>query len=153
MNPAQNSSQMGIGTLAARTGCSVPTICYYEEIGLIPPAQRRESGHRYYDQAAEDVLTFVRRCRDFGFSIEQVRELLALSTNEERDCVEMRDIAQASLNSVRAKLIELRALKRSLTDFVRSCTAACAGGPATQCNIVQNLGAGKATVPGNACCG
>ena len=56
-----------IGGLAERTRCNVPTIRYYEEIGLIPPAKRRPSGHRYYDAAAAQLLTFIRHCRDFGF--------------------------------------------------------------------------------------
>ena len=74
--------ELAIGALAERTGCSVPTIRYYEEIGLIPAARRRASGHRVYDAKSEELLTFIRRCRDFGFPVEQVRELVALSNSD-----------------------------------------------------------------------
>lgn len=146
-------ASLTIGVLAERTGCNTPTIRYYEEIGLIPPAQRRPSGHRVYDAAAQDLLTFIRSCRDFGFSIEQVRALVSLTTSSDRDCVEARDIAQQHLESVRSKLTELRALERSLNKFVTSCTTACAGGPAPKCTILKDLGRAAAATssPGNCC--
>lgn len=140
MKTRQAAEGWTIGQLAERTGCNVPTIRYYEEIGLIPPARRRPSGHRYYDAPAEELLAFIRRCRDFGFPIEQVRELVSLAHSEQRDCVETRDIAQAHLNTVRTKLAELRSLERSLARFVKSCSDMCAGGPAAQCTILKDLG-------------
>jgi MerR family transcriptional regulator, copper efflux regulator len=145
---------LAIGALAERTGCNVPTIRYYEEIGLIPPPKRRPSGHRYYDTAAEELLTFIRHCRDFGFSIEQIRELVSLANSSARDCIETRDIAQAHLEAVRAKQAELRVLERSLARFVKSCTDMCAGGPAAQCTILKDLSSADskaAAKPG--CCG
>jgi DNA-binding transcriptional MerR regulator len=129
-----------IGELARMTGCTVPTIRYYEEVGLIPPASRRSSGHRVYDPAAVQLLGFIRRCRDFGFTIEQTRELIALANGGERDCVEARDIAQAQLRNVRAKMIELMTLERGLARFVEVCTATCVGGPAPKCTILGDLG-------------
>ena len=95
-----------IGALAEQTGCSVPTIRYYEEIGLIPPARRRSSGHRVYDASAVQTLGFVRRCRDFGFTLEQIRLLASLSRDPRRDCDEARDLAQEHLKGVRAKMLE-----------------------------------------------
>lgn len=143
-----------IGALAERTGCNVPTIRYYEEIGLIPTAKRRPSGHRYYDAAAEELLTFIRHCRDFGFPIEQVRDLVSLARSDERDCFETKDIAQAHLNTVRAKLKELRALERSLSRFVDSCSQMCAGGPAAQCTILKDLSLTNSLTAAKAgCCG
>jgi len=145
-------ADLGIGALAELTGSSIPTIRYYEEIGLIPTARRRASGHRCYGDDTVELLRFIRRCRDFGFGIEQVRELVSLSTSEDRDCFETRDIAQAQLGAVRAKLAELRELERGLTRFVKSCTEQCAGGPATRCTILQDLGKGQPTAASN-CCG
>jgi DNA-binding transcriptional MerR regulator len=154
MTTLQVDAPLTIGALAERTGCNVPTIRYYEEIGLIPTAQRRPSGHRVYDAAARELLTFIRSCRDFGFSIEQVRALVSLSSSADRDCVEARDIAQAHLEAVRKKLTELRALERSLAKFVTSCTTACAGGPAPKCTILKDLGrAATATSSPPSCCG
>lgn len=152
MKTPQTEAALTIGALADRSGCSVPTIRYYEEIGLIPPARRRDSGHRVYDASAVDLLTFVRHCRDFGFPIEQVRELVSLAASEQRDCFETLDIAQAHLKTVRAKLAELRALERSLARFAKSCSEMCAGGPAARCTILRDLGSAPSTVAAN-CCG
>lgn len=138
-----------IGGLAAHTGCSVPTIRYYEEVGLIPAARRRSSGHRVYDAAAAQRLLFIRRCREFGFGIEQVRALLSLAGDGKRDCAEARDIAEAQLRSVRAKMLELMSLERTLATFVSTCNGTCAGGPAPQCRIFEEIGSrGR-----NRCCG
>ncbi|MCW7538002.1 helix-turn-helix domain-containing protein [Aquabacterium sp. A7-Y] len=125
MKYLEHEGLVTIGVLAERTGVSVPTIRYYEEIGLIPPAQRRPSGHRIYDAAAQELLAFIRSCRDFSFSIEQVRALVSLSDSAERDCVQARDIAQRHLDEVRNKLTELRELECSLASFVASCTDTC----------------------------
>src|SRR5690349_22860348 len=128
-----------IGELAKRTGTNAPTIRYYEDIGLIPRANRGEGGQRSYHVSDVRLLTFIRRCRDFGFSIEQVRRLVALMQDRSRDCVEARDVAQAHLDTVRAKLQELRALETSLVSFVKSCDAECCGGPGADCVILQDL--------------
>ena len=143
-----------IGALAERTGCTVPTIRYYEEIRLIPRAKRRPSGHRVYDASSEELLTFIRHCRDFGFPIQQVRELVSLASSENRDCIEARDIAKAQLDTVRAKLAELESLARSLEAFVRSCNETCVGGPAPKCKILKDLSRPVATVVSSSrCCG
>ncbi|MDP9044010.1 MAG: helix-turn-helix domain-containing protein [Pseudomonadota bacterium] len=128
-----------IGVLAAQTGCTVPTIRYYEAIGLLPIVPRTEGGRRVYGDAASRRLTFIRRCRDFGFSIEQVRELVDLVDQPQRPCVEVRDIAAKHLGQVRSKLAELRALEASLARFVGSCDATCAGGAALNCTILEDL--------------
>ncbi len=133
------SNGMTIGALAAETRCTVPTIRYYEEIGLLPEAIRRMGGHRVYGDADLRRLTFIRRCRDFGFSIEQVRELVGVVGSPNRDCVAARDLAQTHLGEVRRKLKELRALERSLKQFVEDCDARCAGGPAGACVILKDL--------------
>lgn len=141
--------ELTIGALAKRTGCSVPTIRYYEEIGLIPRARRRASGHRVFDASLKDLLAFIRRCRDFGFPVEQVRELVALSQSEERDCSETLHIAQEQLRAVRAQMTELRRRERSLLRFAGVCSERCAGGPAARCTIVQDM----AQPRGTGCCG
>jgi MerR family transcriptional regulator, copper efflux regulator len=134
-------THLTIGELAERTGCTVPTIRYYEEIGLIPAAKRRPRGHRFYDGTFEELLLFIRRCRDFGFSVDQVRELVALSQTDQRDCSETLEITRSHLESVRARLAELRALERSLARFAASCEATCAGGPAAKCTILKEADA------------
>jgi DNA-binding transcriptional MerR regulator len=130
---------LSIGTLAAEAQCSVSTIRYYEEISLLPQPQRRGGRHRIYGSADLRRLTFIRRCRDVGFSIEQVRELVSVMEAPEHDCTAARDVAQMHLNDVREKLEGLRALERSLRILVDTCTARCAGGPASACVMLVEL--------------
>lgn len=155
MNHPQAEGHLTIGALAQRTGLAVSAIRYYEEVGLIPPARRRPSGHRVYGAEAQEVLALVRHCRDLGFPIEETRALVSLASSADKDCVEAREIAQLHLNGVRAKLAELRALERSLSRYVRACTEQCAGGPAPECTILKDLGGEKArSVPKTGgCCG
>ena len=136
---------LSIGAAARQTGCSVPTIRYYEEVGLLPAAPRTEGNQRHYDDTALRRLSFIRRCRDFGFTIEQVRGLVGLVDQPGRDCIEVRDIAQVHLRQVQEKLAELQALEANLIAFVTGCNSACAGGPALDCTILEDL-----AVPANA---
>lgn len=144
---------LSIGTVAKRTGCSVPTIRYYEDIGLMPPAARTEAGQRSYGEAALRRLGFIRRCREFGFSVQQVRELAGLMDEPGRPCAEVRAVAASHLAELQRKLREMAALEANLVAFVRSCDSACVGGAAVDCTILEDL----ATPPGRPaaarCCG
>src|SRR5579871_5858878 len=97
---------LSIGALARQSGTNTPTIRYYEQIGLIRRAERGEGGHRTYGAADLKRLTFIRRCREFGFPIEQVRGLIVVVEDQSRSCFEVRDLASAHLLDVRAKLEE-----------------------------------------------
>jgi DNA-binding transcriptional MerR regulator len=143
-----------IGALATHTNTNVPTIRYYEEIGLLPQAQRAPNGRRYYRDADLKRLTFIKRCRDFGFPIEQVRELVKLFEDGDRSCIEVRDLAQMHLDKVRAKLEEMRQLEASLVTFVESCNEACCKGPTRECIIIEDLSAVEADKPATqgGCC-
>lgn len=134
---------MTIGVLATHASTNVPTIRYYEEIGLLPQAQRSENGRRYYQDGDLKRLSFIRRCRDFGFPIEQVRELVELFEDGDRSCVEVKDLAQMHLDTVRAKLEEVRQLEASLVSFVESCDEICCQGSARDCTIIEDLSAGR----------
>lgn len=150
------SVALSIGFVARQSGCTVPTIRYYEEIGLLAPATRSDAGHRTYDEHAVHRLTFIRRCRDFGFSIDQVRELVGLADEPQRPCSEVRDIASSHLSEVRKKLAELQALEASLSAFVISCNTACVGGATVDCTILEDLGHPNDTariVKTEPCCG
>jgi DNA-binding transcriptional MerR regulator len=128
-----------IGVLAARTGTNAPTIRYYEEIGLLRPPARQSGGQRVYGEEDEKRLTFIRRCREFGFPIEQVRSLVALLDDRKRSCMEARDLAREHLAAVRAKLQDLTALERNLANLVASSDTSCAGGPGPDCVILEDL--------------
>lgn len=128
-----------IGTLAERTGTNTATIRYYEQIGLLPRPDRQHGNQRRYGDDDVRRLTFIRRCRDFGFSIEQVRTLVSLVQDRSRSCLEARDLAQSHLAAVRAKLRELEALEISIAQFVDACDAECVGGPGPDCVILDDL--------------
>jgi DNA-binding transcriptional MerR regulator len=131
-----------IGQLAKAAGVSTPTIRYYEDIGLLPKAGRSAAGQRIYAEGELDRLTFIRRCRDFGFSIDQVRVLAGLSISAEQNCSQVRDMAHAHLAEVRTKLAELKALEASLEAFANRCDTACAGGPGRECVVFEDLRSG-----------
>lgn len=149
------NAAISIGVLAQKTACTVPTIRYYEEIGLLPTGPRTEAGRRVYGEPTVRRLTFIRRCRDFGFSIEQVRELVGLVDAPERPCAEVRDLAAIHLKQVREKLGELQELEASMAAFVLSCDTACAGGAALDCTILEDLAspAPRVRQSGANCCG
>lgn len=150
MNSINAPEMLAIGDLATRTGLAVSAIRYYEDIGLIPKATRRPSGHRVYSVASQELLTLIRRCRDFGFTLDDTKALASLASSSERDCVEARDVAQSHLDGVRSKLAELRALERSLSAFVTACDEGCAGGPAPECSILRDLGSAGSNPTGKA---
>jgi DNA-binding transcriptional MerR regulator len=131
--------ELKIGELAERTGTSVPAIRYYEQIGLLPRAPRQAGGQRVYGRADVERLTFIRRCREFDFSIDQVRALVAIVHDPKSSCMDARDMAAEHLTAVRAKMRELKALERSLVAFVESCDTCCAGGPGPGCVILDDL--------------
>lgn len=124
---------MTIGKLASATGVNVETIRYYERAGLIAPPARTDGNYRSY--AADDVarLRFVRRTRDLGFSLQQVRALLSLSGQRDRDCDTVEVIATEHLAEVDRKIADLTALRRELADAV----AGCAGGTVADCRILE----------------
>jgi DNA-binding transcriptional MerR regulator len=130
-----------IGTLARLAGCSVATIRYYETIGLIPPAARREGGHRVFSDIDRRRLAFIRRCRRLGFPIEQIREFTSLARNRGGDCGAARAIAQRQLGEVRRRRRELHCLEREIRRMVDECSARCAGGPVEDCTILADLAA------------
>jgi len=127
-----------IGELAAATGVSAPAIRYYEQVGLLPRPERVGGQRRYGD---EDVrrLAFVRRCREFGFSIERVSSLVALTRDSDRSCLEARELAEAHLAAVREQLAELCALERGITELIEAAKTDCGGGPGAECIVFERL--------------
>ena len=111
-----------IGQLAAATGVNLETVRYYERIKLMPPPARTAGGYRAYEEGHIRRLAFIRRARELGFSIEQIRALLALAEPSRASCVEVRDIARMHLKEVRAKLADLARLEEILTQTIARCS-------------------------------
>jgi DNA-binding transcriptional MerR regulator len=115
------AAEIRIGRLAKVTQTTPPTIRYYEDIGLLPAPPRPAGNQRLYGEADVRRLTFIRRCREFGFPIDKVRLLVSLLQSRDRSCMEARDLAFTHLTEVRQKLHELQQLERSIAAFVESC--------------------------------
>ena len=111
------------GVVAARTGCHIETVRYYERIGLLPPPPRTEGGHRLYDEDLLRRLNFICRSRELGFTIEEVRDLLGLVDGGGYTCAEVKEITLDHLRNVRVKIADLRRLERVLKEMVAKCEA------------------------------
>jgi Cu(I)-responsive transcriptional regulator len=125
-----------IGDLATRTGVKVATIRWYEKVGLLTEPNRTGSNYRLYADDALRRLTFIRRARDLGFSLDEVRELLDLADDGSRDCAAVDEIARRHLADVESKLADLARLRERLSRLVSSC----AGGAVDDCRILEALG-------------
>lgn len=123
------------GRLAARTGCDAETIRYYERAGLLPAPPRSAGGHRLYTAVHVDRLRFVRRARELGFALDEIRTLLDLADIRYRSCARARDVAAGHLADVRQKLRDLRRIERTLTAMV----ATCADGMLPECPLIADL--------------
>lgn len=126
---------LNIGDLAKATGTKVETIRYYERIGLLPKPARTAGNYRIYGEDALGWLSFIRRARDLGFTIEQVRELMALANQSGRSCAAVDAIARTHLEEVKRKLADLRALERELGALIDQCTH----GTIAECRIIEAL--------------
>lgn len=124
-----------IGKLAATAGVNLETVRYYERIELMPMPARTSSGHRTYEEDHIRRLAFIRRARELGFSIEQIRALLALAEPSRASCTEVREIAQTHLDEVRAKLADLARFESILAETI----ARCSGEPAPSCPVLDML--------------
>lgn len=123
-----------IGELSRRTGCNIETIRYYERIGLMPAPPRR-GRYRSYDADHVGRLGFVRRARELGFTLDEVRALLGLASGGQASCADVRTLAASHLMDVRARIADLQRMERVLADSVRACDA----GQDFGCPMIQSL--------------
>lgn len=112
--------RLSIGKLSQKTGVNIETIRYYERIELMPPPFRTSGGHRVYDETHMERLNFIRRCRDLGFPLDDIRSLLGM-TDKDEHCSSMRPTASAHLEVVRAKIHALEEMQNALTEILDSC--------------------------------
>jgi MerR family mercuric resistance operon transcriptional regulator len=109
------------GVLSRRTGCNIETIRYYESIGLMPDPPRTESGHRLYSTNHARRLTFIRRCRELGFSLREIRSLLGLVDGGDASCAEVHALTLDHVVEVRRKIADLRRMERVLSGMAAQC--------------------------------
>ena len=129
---------MSIGQLSRLSDCRIPTIRYYEQIGLLPLPRRSEGGHRLYGEEALRRLVFIRRSRDLGFSLDAIRSLISLSEEQDRSCAEVDVIASARLAEVQEKLRALARMEDALEDLLEQCRHT----TVLECRILEALSPG-----------
>ncbi len=133
-----------IGELATQAGCKVPTIRYYESIGLLGEAPRTDGGHRAYGHDEVKRLTFIRRSRELGFSLDSIRSLLDLAGNSERPCAEVDLLVMEHLGEIAEKLRLLSAMRAALQDMLDQCRHT----TIHECRVIEALSPGPdATSP------
>lgn len=126
---------MKIGELARRTSTKVETVRFYEKIGLLPKPGRTDGNYRDYSDAQLARLSFVRRARDLGFTLDQVRALLSLSDDRDQSCAAVDAVAKEHLAEIDKKIADLRALQRELADLLTQCSR----GSISTCRIIDAL--------------
>jgi MerR family transcriptional regulator, mercuric resistance operon regulatory protein len=132
---ASRAETLPIGELSKRTGVNIETIRYYERVKLLSPPPRTASGRRVYDSTDLRILVFVRRSRELGFSLDEIRALLRLGGPEKASCREVREIAAHHLEGIRSKLHDLKKLERLLATTVSRCS----GTSAPDCPVLDIL--------------
>ena len=129
------SHDVSIGEAARLSGVKIPTIRYYEQIGLLPPLPRTEGNRRSYDQRDLRRLAFVRHARELGFEIASIRTLLALQDDADQPCGTADAIAQARLIEVEQRIASLSALKAELETMIERCRH----GKIAACRVIEVL--------------
>ncbi|MDE2229293.1 MAG: Cu(I)-responsive transcriptional regulator [Alphaproteobacteria bacterium] len=130
---------MNIGEVATQAGVSPKTIRYYESVGLIPTAARRNNGYRAYNEADVNTLRFVQRGRELGFSVAEIEELLALWRNKRRRSAAVKLIALAKIDEIERKIAALESMKRAIHYLAVNCH----GDARPECPILDELAGGR----------
>jgi MerR family mercuric resistance operon transcriptional regulator len=124
-----------IGALSKQTGCNIETIRFYEKIAMLPKPPRTNGGRRIYNQQHVQRLSFIRRARALGFTLDEVRTLLSLSETNEQACADVKEVASAHLADVRRKITDLRAMEAALNSLVLKC----ADGGMDSCPLIEAM--------------
>jgi len=125
---------MKIGEISRRSGLSVETIRYYEREGLLSEPERRPSGYRLYDDAVLERLEYIRRAKDLGFTLAEIRELLELSFNAHACCDHIRQRVEAKIVDIESKVRSLQQMKQSLKKILTHCRS---GGRGEDCPLIH----------------
>ena len=129
------SQALPIGEISRKTGVNIETIRYYERIGVMPKPARTEGGHRAYNQDQLERLAFIKRSRELGFSLGEIRALLDLVDTGTYTCFEVHDMTAKHLATVRKKIADLRRMEQVLNDMA----AECCRGDVPECPIIDKL--------------
>jgi MerR family copper efflux transcriptional regulator len=136
------TASMTIGAVAKRVGVAIDTIRYYEREGLLPEPERRASGYRSYGDVTLAQLRFIRRAKGLGFTLDEIRELLALSADRQRGVKAVKRRAQERLAALDVRIVELQRIRDGLAQLVESCPG---HGAPEHCPILRALTDEEAT--------
>lgn len=125
-----------IGEVAERGGVNLQTIRYYERERLLPEPPRLESGYRMFPESTVRLVRFIKRAQEIGFSLGEIRELLSLRMDAQRERAEVRTLAQAKMTDIDGKIRTLKAMKTALHRLTERCSGC---GPATECPILVSI--------------
>ena len=129
------STHSTIGKVASRTGCSIETIRYYEKEGLVPSPARSAGGHRLYTERLVERLIFIRRARELGFSMLEIKQLFSIVDGEFVSCVRVKEIADNHLADISSKISDLTKMQSVLTEL----STQCSGRDVPECPIIDAL--------------
>lgn len=134
-NDKAEAAAVPIGEAAQTTGVKIPTIRYYEQIGLLPAPVRTDGNRRLYQETELRRLSFIRHARELGFDLKAIRALLSLQDHPEHSCASADAIARARLAEVRQRIARLKALEDELTRMIDEC----ARGRIAECRVIETL--------------
>jgi len=127
---------LSIGQLAKQAGVGVETVRFYEREGLLAEPERRQSGYRQYQIDTVQRLLFIRRAKELGFTLKEIRELLSLRVDEDKTCADVRQQAEAKIADIQDRIRSLQRMKRALVKVTRTCSSS---GPTSECPILDAL--------------
>jgi MerR family mercuric resistance operon transcriptional regulator len=131
-----DTKPLRIGRLAQEVGINLETVRFYERQGLLPRPPRSASGYRLFPADAPRRLKFIKRAQELGFSLREIRELLALRVSPRTDSTEIRKRTESKIADIESKIRTLDSMRKSLKKLVQSC-AGCA--PHSKCPILESL--------------
>jgi len=135
MNTISPTNRFGIGALSKNSSVNIETIRYYERIGIMPKPPRTDGGQRSFDGEHLKRLRFVRRGRELGFTLDDIRALLRLADGSGKTCAEVKAMTLTHLDTVRAKIADLTRMERILDDMVDQCDE----GDLPDCPVLEAL--------------
>lgn len=133
-------STISVGMLAKKSGINQETVRYYEKIGLMPKPKRRESRYRYYDENDLERLNFIVRAKELGFTLKEIKELLAMRIDADTKCADMKNLAERKIADIKRRISDLQ----SISDHLRLLSEQCTDGEVSldECPVVKALGRG-----------
>lgn len=144
MKEGTKVSTTSIGQLARSARVKIATVRFYERQGLLPASGRSAAGYREYSPEDLTRLVFIRRAKELGFTLAEIRDLLDLFGDPDTGCADVKARADEKLRDIEARIQDLRRVKRSLQDLARACRGE---GPATACPILSALDRSRAEEP------